>query len=170
MSDLIDEMGRGLLGRATVNDASPMTAILAELVTAGGSGKGAARLMGVSDTTFYRWRNYATKAERGIRQKPPEKRVLVAAIRKAGLTPELRKKITSKQISMKIRGMVVMSDDTRERTIHPGQYIPGQKMGILLSAWTSGDDERTDRLLNKYLDQHYAEGIEFDRIDWVRFE
>lgn len=170
MSDLTNAMGAGLLGRPTVNTDSPMRDILAELVQTAGSGKGAAALLGVSPTTFYRWRNAAEGKERGISQQPKVgRKAMVSAIRRASLGAGTERRVRTGAVHMKITGMVHVSKGSRKRTISPGQYITNRKMGNILTSWLNADDARADRLIEQGIDAHYVEGMSLDTVETVEF-
>lgn len=170
MADLADAITSGITGRPAVSEDSSLSEILAELVAATGSGKGAAGALGISPTTFYRWQNYANESERGIRQAPKlGKRAIVAAARRASLPPITEQRIRKGDLKLSINGMVHMSKDVRNRTVKVGQYITNRKMGNVIGAWLSGDDARMERLLYRHIDQHYADGMEFDSFNWAEF-
>jgi hypothetical protein len=171
VADLADAITKGITGREPVSEDSSLSEILAELVAATGSGKGAAGALGISPTTFYRWQNYANNAERGIRQAPKVgKRTIVAAARRAALPPIQERRIRKGEVKLAINGMVAMSKDVRNRTVKVGQYITDRKMGNVIGAWLAGDDARAERLLYRHIDQHYADGMEFDTIEWAEFQ
>lgn len=171
MADLADAITTGITHREPVSEDSPLADILAELIAAAGSGKGAAAALGVSPTTFYRWNNYATDAERGIRQAPKaSRRAMVAAARRLALSPSHERRIKSGELRLTIKGRAHASGEkARPRTAEVGRYIPLRKMGNVVNAWLSGDDARMERLLYKHIDTHYAPDMEFDTIDWAEF-
>lgn len=170
MADLADAISTGFTHRPAVNEHSPLSEILAELVAATGSGKGAAGALGISPTTFYRWQNYAEGAERGVKQAPKlSRRALVAAARRASCSPATEQRIKQGDLKLKINGTVVKSKDSRNRTLDVGQYITDRKMHNVVKAWLSGDDDRAERLLYGHIDKHYSADMEFDSINWAEF-
>jgi DNA-binding XRE family transcriptional regulator len=163
MSELIDHMTLNLTGRPGPSESQSLPDILTTALQMARTQKAAAGMLGVSTTTFYRWRTG--------KQKPKiAKRAIVAAIRRGALSPAREKRIRSKQETMRITGLITFSADARRRTVNVGQYIPRLKMGNVLSAWLAGDDARAGRLLNGHIAKHYAQGLEFDETESVRFE
>ena len=170
MSELTDAMGTGITGRPTVTEDSSLSAIMGELVRTAGSAAGAARLLGVSPTTFYRWRNAAAEKERGIRQQPKlGKRAMVTALRNAQTPPGRRRELIRGDKRMVIKATVIVSNDERDRTIHVGSEIPPQKMGNVIRSWLAGDDDRADRLLDRHIDENYVEGMRIAAVHDVEF-
>lgn len=171
MADLADAITTGITGREPVSEDSPLAEILAELIAAAGSGKGAAAALGVSPTTFYRWNNFATGADRGIRQAPKaSRRAMVAAARRLSLSPSRERRIKSGELRLTISGRAhVSGEKSRPRRAEVGNYIPQRKMNNVVNAWLSGDDARAERLLYRHIDAHYAPDMEFDIIDWAEF-
>lgn len=137
--------------------------LLGLLVQLAGSGAAAARRLGVSPTTLYRWR-------RGTQQPRTGASVIDRAIRRATLDPELERDIKAKTRTMRIHGTVTISKDTRARKLDVGRHIPKRKTQNIINAWLSGDDARTGRLLWAAIDKHYVDGIEIDDITAVTWE
>jgi len=169
MSQLVDAISESTAG-TPVNEHSDLGSILAGMVHTLGSGAAAARALGVSPTTFYRWRNAATGRARGISQQPKAgRRTMVAAIRRAGLKPDKERAIRSGAHSLKVKGWVRVSKDRRLRTIDFATSFSQRDRDRFLNAWLSGDDERADRALTVAIDVNYVEDIYFDQIEWARY-
>lgn len=175
MSDLVDAITATLTRRPVINEGSSLADILAELVHAAGTAAGAARMMGVASTTFYRWRNFATGKQQGIKQNPERgknphtKRAMVAAIRRAALKPEVERAIRDKRRTLKIAGLIKVSNGTRRRTIEVGPYLPASEVGAFLDYWLAGDDDAAEETLMEAIAVYYVEGMDFEQIDWAEF-
>jgi transcriptional regulator with XRE-family HTH domain len=158
------EMTYGALtDRAHTDADSGLTALLAALIDRTGSGAAAARTLGVSRSTVYRWLA-------GRHTPKVSSLTLARAVRRAGLTASLEADIKKKRRIMVIHGVIKISNDERPRKLKVGQYIPERKMGNIINAWLDANDERTERLLWASIDKHYTEGIEITVLTGVEFE
>lgn len=176
MSELVDAITASLTRRPVINEESSLADILAELVHVAGTAAGAARLLGVAPTTFYRWRNFATNKPRGVKQNPligakaHSKRAMVAAIRRAALKPEVERAIRDKRRTLKIKGTVWVSNRPRPgRTVEVGPYLPPDEIGAFLDYWLAGDDAAAEETLMEAIAVYYVEGMNFEQIDWAEF-
>jgi hypothetical protein len=68
-----------------------------------------------------------------------------------------------------VKGVIRVSGDIRDRTIHPGRQIPRSVIRAALSAWENGDDEVAGNTLLRAIDTYYAP-MAFETIDRVYFE
>lgn len=166
MTDFGDALYIALTGRPPTTADMGFPVLLAELVHRTGSGAAAARALGVSPTTFYRWR--------GGRQTPRTGAGAVArAIRRASLSPDLEADIRAQRKTMRITGTVVVSSDRRRgRTIdlrNARPPIPTRKIANIVNSWLAADDARAERLSYRVIDQHYVEGMDFDSIEEIEF-
>lgn len=169
MPELTDALTLSLTG-AAIDEHSPLGDILGELVRQLGTGAGAARALGVSPTTFYRWRNAATGKSAGVRQQPKTgRRTMVAAIRRAALNPGKENAIRTGAHPLKVKGTFHVSADVRVRTVNFGPYIFQQDRDRFVEAWLAGDDERADRSLWDAIELRYLEGLEIDNIVYAQF-
>jgi hypothetical protein len=160
MGQLIDELGNHLSG-GTGWDLSDDPAQLADaLADLYGSGRAAARALGVAESTFRAWR-------RGSRPKGDRRREMVSQLRR-NMAPD-RLAAAHGDGELAIRGRVTVSGDTRERVVHPGRFIPKPVMGRVLAAWERVDDARAEAMLVNAIDRYY-QPLAFDRIDEVWFE
>src|SRR6185436_5381734 len=158
---LIQAMGHALTGTPFVPslDRSPQ-ANIESLVSAVGSGRAAARALGVAESTLRGWRRGVTP-----RRDP---RVFVAAARGA-LSGDRYAAAYNGDVTFAIKGKIRVSSDERERTVYPGRNIPRQTMQGILRAWATGDDERAERLLYKAIDTNY-QPLQFNTVVGVWFE
>jgi hypothetical protein len=62
----------------------------------------------------------------------------------------------------------MVSNDERERTVHPGRFIPKAVMGRILAAWERVDDAKAEAMLINAIDRYY-QPLSFTRIDEVWF-
>jgi len=172
---IVDAITETLTRRALLNEDSSLAHILDELVYVAGTAAGAARLMGVANTTFYRWRNFANNKPRGIKQNPlvgakaHTKRAMVAVIRRAQLKPAVEQAIRAKRATLKIKGRVRVSNTHRTRTIEVGPYLPAEEIGAFLDLWLAGDDGAAEETLLEAISIYYVEGMDLDVIDWAEF-
>jgi hypothetical protein len=158
---LIQAMGESLVDSPDVPSTNlPIHVNIELLVEAAGSGRAAARVLGVAESTLRGWRKGA--------QPRRENRTIVAAARGTMAGPRWAE-IYSGQATIVIHGVVVVSTDVRPRTVYPGRYIPRQTMQGILRAWASADDARAERLLYNAIDTHY-QPLQFDVITAVWFE
>lgn len=161
MASLIDHVGQAL----TASAAPPSLSLSPQsnielLVWATGSGRAAARALGVAESTLRGWR-------RGVKPRK-DPRVLVAAARGAMAAPRWNE-IYRGDKTLVIEGWIRVSSDLRKRTVYPGRTIPRRVMQSVLRAWAQADDERAERLLYNAIDTHY-QPLEFDVILGVWFE
>lgn len=162
MADLVDELYVGLTGQTTDAGLS-MGDLLVRLVAVAGTGKAAAKALGVSPTTFYRWR-------RGVQQPKVKPDMIRATLRRQLLKPNLERQIRSKQKTLHIHGTITVSGDTRPRTLKVGNHIPATTMGRILNTWLRGEDDKVSTQLWNAIDKHYLRDIEIDALTGVEFK
>lgn len=163
---LIRAVGQALMAPHPYIDGSDSPSYLAGYITGlFGSGRAAARYLGVSESTLRGWR-------RGRQPRIGQQAVLALARRAATYRSDgayWRAWQGGPGGELTIRGVVVVSGDVRLRTVHPGRYIPRARMREVLTTWQDGDDARAEALLYSYMDQYYVP-MEFDSIDSVTIE
>jgi DNA-binding transcriptional regulator YdaS (Cro superfamily) len=162
MSDFMGQVYEGLTNRSVVDDDTPFVELLGRLVRIAGSGKKAAALIGVSDTTFYRWRAGRQTPKTGAG-------TLVRAVRRAELPRGVETDVRSKARTMRVKGTITISGDVRIREVNLGANIPQRQTTLFVSAWLSGDDDRAERGWWRAVDTHVVEGLEVDNVIYVEF-
>lgn len=166
-SDAIVAMGRDLTGLATPPSADLGTARNARILAdAAGSGRAAARMLGVAESTFRGWLGGVTP-KRGGAFLVTAARLAASATNRPG---HLKDAMDADVKTLTIRGLVVVSSDAKIRTIYPGRWIPRIKIRNMLRAWIAGDDARAARLMGRAIETHYVSGMTIDHIEWVTFE
>lgn len=164
MPELIDAMGAALTGRDEPDVGLSFGRLIDRLADAAGSAAAAARLIGVSPTTFYRWR-------RGRQQPKVGSEIVRKELRKREVKPGLVADIKAKHKTLWIVGTVTVSNDTRpNRKCNVGKDIPKQTMSKILNRWFSGDDVGANRMLWNAIDKHYVEGIDIEQISYCEFK
>jgi hypothetical protein len=134
---------------------------LRRYVAEAGSGRAAARQLGVPESTLRGWRHGT--APRHIHQRQVE---LVQSARQRA-TP---KAMTLLPGSLFIKAVVKHSNDKRKRIIHPGRVIPQAVMGRLVRDWAAGaSDTQLGNALAKAVDTYY-QPFQYVRVDEVGFE
>jgi hypothetical protein len=165
-TEIADAMGVDLtgMGRVPSERLSVMenAQILARLA---GSGRAAARALGVAESTLRGWR-------RGVQPRtvPTSLVTLGRALAVQSNRPEHMAQVMAGGRLLTIRGVVVVSGDARLRTIHPGRDIPLVKIRNIVRAWAAGQDDRVDRLTVNAINHHYAPGMDIGSVEWVTFE
>lgn len=161
--ELTDRMGEALTALpATSRYDNPLDAAINQLVRISGSVKDAAARIGVHPDSLRRYR-------RGTRHPKDGGRAIVAALRSSAIRPGLQAAIRNGALGMSIRGDIVVSGDSRNRTIHPGRYIPGSTMDRIVRTWKKGDDTKAEKMLHNAIDKYYVNGIQIDTIEKVEF-
>ena len=161
--ELLDRMGEALTGLpATSRYDNPFEAAINQLVRISGSVNEAARRIGVHPDSLRRYR-------RGARRPKDGGRGIVAALRSSAIRPGMQAAVRNGSLGMSIRGDIVVSGDSRNRTIHPGRYIPGRTMDRIVTEWKKGDDAKAEKMLYNALDKYYVNGIQLDTIEKVEF-
>ena len=146
MGILADLMGESLMGQPAPRSQADAANYLADRL---GSGRAAARALGVAESTFRGWRSGVT-SKRGIGT-----RLTVLARQMAPGLPRAR--TTG---SLAIHAEVTMSSDTRERTLHVGRKIPQPLIRRALTAWAMGNDRAVETLLTNAILKYYFEDTE----------
>lgn len=136
--------------------------LLAALVSRAGSGAAAARLLGVSPTTLYRWR-------RGVQSPKTGANVLRRVLRRADLSPSRERQLRTGDLRLWITGRIIVSRDERVRTLRVGDYIPKAVHSRILTTWLSGADDRAEASLFRAIDKYYKDGLEIDTIDRMEY-
>ena len=165
MGEFVEWMGSDLTGLARVPSADISVMENAEILARiMGSGRAAARALGVGESTFRGWR-------KGVQ---PRKGAgpIVQMARAAAVNRNRAhfQNVMDGTDVVAIRGTVVVSGDTRDRTIHPGRDIPLVKIRNIVRAWLAGQDDRVDRLMMKAIDEHYVPGLQIGDVTGVWFE
>jgi DNA-binding transcriptional regulator YdaS (Cro superfamily) len=151
-----------LTGRQHIDGSAPFSELVERLVTALGTAKAAARVLGVGDTTLYRWR-------RG-RQTPKTGGTAIArAIRRVELAPGMERDVRTKAVTMRVKGVVRVSRDVRVREINLGLNISQQRTSNFVSNWLADNDARAERLWWKAVDEQVGADITFDEIILVEY-
>lgn len=70
---------------------------------------------------------------------------------------------------MSIVGMVRVSNDTRERKIRVGDYIPIQVIGRIINAWLSGNDTQAVSQLQDAIAVYYVADMDLISITKIEF-
>lgn len=161
MSDLTDAIGTAITGAEPVTVDDSLGTILGALVKAAGSAAGAARTLGVSPTTFYRWRNAASGKSAGVHQNPKlSKQAMVSALRHIQAPPSTMKPLIRGEQRLVLDATCqVSSEPPRRRRLSVGREIPPRKFANVLRAWLAGDDARADRLMLRHMAENYVEGM-----------
>lgn len=177
MSDLIDALTKGLTGRAQPDTAGMLRDLIAGAGKRGRpSAAGAARLIGVPDTTVYRWRNFFDNKPRGVKQQPsaPHRKAIVAAWRRMHLPESKERRIRDKGLTMVIEGSAGIST-MRQQKMHAGRTgqeggFPEEVMGEILDQWLAGDDEAAEETIRDAIDDFYVAGMVIESVDNIDFE
>lgn len=160
---LIDHVGFDLAGRASLSTRDSQADALA-LTRIHGSGRAAARWLGVPETTFRGWR-------KGIAPKGEAADMLAQAARDNEVEehdPAGFDEAVKGNTELVIRGVFTSSSDTRVRTIHPGRVIPRQTMARVLKTWRDGEDDKAERQLLRAIKDYYHD-FDYDQVYWARF-
>jgi hypothetical protein len=152
----IDAFTLAVTGRALdgVEADAPFSSHLAALVNIVGSKAAAARTLGISPTTVYRWMSG--------RQKPAKGRTgasMVAINRRAATSREREKTARIGMRGMIIHGVIMISSETKHRAIRVGPWIPKSTLGRIFNLWMSGQDEKAEETMMKSIDKHYVGGM-----------
>jgi hypothetical protein len=164
MARLIEELTATLTG-VTFHPPSTDQTIgrnIDVLVRLAGSGRAAARALGVAESTFRGWRH-------GVQPRSGQQAIVSTARRLGALnTGQLAYALGDG--SLTIRGIIRVSRDVRERTVHPGRHIPSTTMARILRRWAAAeDDSKVERSLMRAID-HYYQPLDFQTITGVWFE
>lgn len=162
MSELMAGVYEALTGRPHIDGTAPFSDLVERLVQALGTAKAAARVLGVGDTTLYRWR-------RGRQTPKAGGTVIARAIRRVELAPVMERDVRSKAVTMHVRGVVRVSRDVRTRTINLGLDVSRQRTSNFVSNWLADDDSRAERLWWKAIDEQVGADITFDEIISVEY-
>lgn len=164
--NLADAMWRGVGGTGPAPTADmPVTDLVRSVIALAGSGAAAARWLGVSHTTIYRWRDGRSQPKMG-------RQAIVAGIRHALVAmrrPELPSSLGPGRLGLHLHALITASRDTRWRTINLGPYVPARKVRNVVRAWMVGDDARAERLLGRAINTHYAAGAEISDYQSIWF-
>lgn len=152
-------------GRAPSAGHSPagLVGYLAGLV---GSKAAAARVLGVSPSTVYRW-------SRGESRPKMPAQAIAAAIRAyvvaKGPHPDILRTAGPNGPQLHIHGTVRVSSDTRARTLSIGATATARDVRAMLRAWVAADDAKANRIFDRILDK-YTRSLTVETIDsmWFR--
>jgi hypothetical protein len=133
-------------------------------------------LVGVADTTLYRWRNYFEGRARGVKQPPSaaHQLTIVAAWRRMHLGSVKERRIRDKGLTMVIVGTAGISVN-RQQKMHVGRTgqnggFPEEVMGELLDAWLAGDDDAAQEVIEDAINEYYVAGMTIETTDSIDFE
>lgn len=169
-SDFAEALSYSLVG-SHVDEDSSYAVLLADLAAVAGSKAAAARALGVSPTTFYRWVSGRSSRPGRPAQRPSvPKATIVKAIRARQLPPDLAQRIRDKRSTIKITGIVCVSNDCRQRTIHPGRDFPAAVQGGIIDAWSAGRDGDAEDITWAAVDQFYAPGMYVQTVTNIEWE
>jgi len=159
-SSLIEALGDELTDGANPHPDLGIHANLEILVTQLGSGRAAARFLGVAESTLRGWR-------RGVNPRGRSAEIFLAA-RNASLGTQWKAGYDGTG-ELAIKGRIRVSNDFRDRTIHHGRVIPIELMRRILTTWRRGSDARAEALLYGAIDRYY-QPVEFIDIERAWFE
>lgn len=142
----------------------------------GGAGRGGgvrklAERMGVAPSTVRKWMRSTSRTGKGISEENKSK--LKQAQRAARITPGRAARFRG---SMKkgadgsaggglvITGIIVVSEDVRERTIHLGHYLPPAAADKVIGALINGGLDAAAQVLSGLIGQHYCQGMRLDAV------
>jgi hypothetical protein len=151
--DLIRLMGEDLAGGSVPDTARDAMHTIVGIV---GTIAGAARILGVPRSTFRGWLTG--------RQPRLPRQALQAAVR--GVLIAVRGRTDhynaayAGRIRLRIAGTVIVSSDSRPRTLRVGEHIPMITMRNIIRAWASGDDDAASRLLRRAIARHYQRNLD----------
>jgi hypothetical protein len=154
---LIDFMGQDLTG---LNNPPSATLSVWEnleiLVAATGSGRAAARALGVAESTLRGWRKGARPRRTNLEFVATARGAATAYYRPSAFGGSHYDAAYRGDVIMAIRGWIKVSNDSRKRTIHVGREIPQRSMQGILRAWSAGNDEKAESLLVNAITRYYA--------------
>ena len=165
---IVEWMGARLVGSPFVPTTDRDPQVNAQrLQSIAGSGREAARQLGVAESTLRGWR-------KGVRPKDPAANQRMVAMGRqlaAARTGELaRVRRDPNANGLVIKGIIRVSNDQRTRTILVGRHIPADTMRRILTAWANGvDDSKVDAMLHRAITSYYAP-TDFVSIQGVWFE
>jgi len=160
----IDAFTLAVTGRALdgIEAGAPFSSHLTALVNIVGSKAAAARTLGISPTTVYRWMSG--------RQKPAKGRTaagMVAINRRAATSREREQTARIGMRGMIIHGVIHISSDVKHRAIRVGPYIPRSTLGRIFNLWMGGQDEQAETMMMKAIDKYYVGGMKLEAITAV---
>lgn len=127
-----------------------------------GSGRKAAKALGIPESTLRAWRkgakprhDPAPKFKATGRSNPPPGSPFWMAWTGQG--------------ELVIKGVIRVSGDIRDRTIHPGRQIPRSIIRAALSAYQRGEDDLVGSILLRAIDSYY-QPMKFETVERVYFE
>lgn len=131
------------------------------IVRAAGSGRGAARFLGIGESTLRGWR-------KGARPKRSPEWLVQQA--RAAAQNDMYRAGRSGEGSLAVTGWIQASSDLRRRTIHPGAAgFPLALIRRALTAWDKGLDSHADALIVGGIDRYY-QPLEFVSVERAWFE
>lgn len=153
------------MGRKLPDDSADLRTHLAALISLGGSKAAAARIVGVSPTTMYRWVAGTQKPGRGRTHK-----VLAQITRRAALTPARETAARSALKGLAIHGTISVSETSSNRTIRVGPWIPKGILTRIFNQWMKGNDSKSDSMLRNAVEKYYKAGMHIGDITAVTFD
>lgn len=161
-SEFMEQVYEALTGRSYAGPETGFPELLGRLVRVAGSGKAAARLIGVSDTTFYRWRSGRQAPKTGAD-------TLARIVRRAELPPAVERDIRAKHRTMRVKAVWHVSRDVRTREINLGQAVPQRSTTLFVSAWLAATDDKAEDIWWRAVDKHIGADLEMEAIVNVEY-
>lgn len=138
---------------------------LERYVAQAGSGRKAAKVLGVPESTLRGWRHGV--APRHIHQRQVE---LVQSARKAFVPRGPLLDAWNGTNVLAIKARVKVSGDVRTRILHPGREIPQATTQRLIRMYLAGaDDTQLGKAIASAIDRYYQK-FQYLRVDGVWFE
>ena len=158
---LIDHIGQDLTGIPSLS-RSTFTDDVLLITRLAGSGRAAARQLGVAESTFRGWRKGAVP-KGGLQRQPIKRAARVAAVHAHSLDNWVGAYNGDADSLLTIKGVFTKSADTRPRTLHPGRYVPNEIIRAVLNAWVAGNDDIAESTLIAGIDRYY-EPFGYDQV------
>jgi hypothetical protein len=180
MGDMGDALFRAFTKRSPKSEGRSMDKRAGWFEKAFGGAKKAAEAVGVSPSTWRRWKS-------GKSQPKPESLAKANKAARGALVPEGRRKRVKASAGegsplagvrpsggLSITATVKVSEDEREREINLGGYISEERMNAVMGAFLDGNDARATQLMqqsiSEYVGRHAdvtdVSAIHFDPMQW----
>lgn len=153
MSDLTVFLGEAITGRQLPEATAPVMDHLRALVQVAGSKAKAAKVIGISATTIYRWFSG--------RQKPKQSRTrqaLASMTRRVALSKDREKKARAGMAGLTVSCTVTISKYVYVRDLRIGKWIPKGILTRIFNSWLRGQDDKADTILNHAISKYYIPG------------
>lgn len=150
-------------GRSPKSEGKNTQERAAALVKKHGSTKEAAKAAGVSQRTMQKWVKGTQQAKNTSRGRNADK--LAAAERQARMTKAGEKRVanstgkaTGSGEGLRIKAIIRVSQDERERTIRPGEHLPAGAMDSVIQRFIDEGPEAAAQELQDLLNVYYFAG------------